>query len=523
MLLIGGTWRLALAAAMPIPSRDGVTFLRHAEAIALDAGAALRDRELVQHPLFPLLIAGLGVSLPAVPPAPDNPEHLLRTGQVVSLLSGAAVIMLCAGLSRRVAALLMPEASAAAHRLAGLWGGLIAVLLPLNTWLSADVMSDQLHAAFYLACLSVALHGPCPRAGLASGLFGGLAFLTRPEGAVAGAAAGLGMATDPRPRSMRGRAAALVAVLIGFLCCAIPYWQMSGRWSSKEDKQPLSEFVSTARGPGSVGVLAALERRDLSPVLAVPAAAWEVFRAGRVVVTLAGAIALVSWWRAILRSPLRMLLFAGLTHFALTAWLLYRHGYLSPRHELIVVLLLIPLAAAGLVQLAIRSWERRGGWLIVAAAAAVVVFPLAVYSLRVPNREAALLRPVALSLRADPELHGALLLGGSNHNRVAYFASMRFQPWPENLPDADARFAALRDHILHHRPRLVAIDVGRSDETGANSALLERLQTDLELSRHLHPREQNPAERAARDGIGLMLLDGLWTKPASQPGDAGVP
>lgn len=523
LLLIGAAWRLTLAAAMPIPSRDGVTFLRHGEALALDVGAALRNPELVQHPLYPLLVAGVRINLPAELHAPDSVDYWLRAGQSVSLSASVAVIALCAWLSRRTTALLTPAADAGAHRAAGLWGGLIAALLPLNTWLSADVMSDQLHAAFYLACLGLALHGPCPRAGLAAGLFSGLAFLTRPEGAVAGASAAIGMLSDSREKRAWMRIVAPILLVIGFLAVAIPYWELSGRWSSKEDKQPLSEFVSAHRGRASLGVLAALERRDLPPALTIPAAAWETLRAGRIVVTLAGLIALALWWRVVLKGPLRVLLFAGAAHFGLTVWLLHRHGYLSPRHELIVVLLLIPFAAAGLAQLAQRARARRWGRLVTTGAGIAVLLPLAIYSLRIPNREAALLRPVANALRADPALRGALLLGGSNHSRVAYFAGLRFQPWPENLAVPESRFQALREHILHHRPNLVAMDVGRSDETGENTALLERLRADPELGPRLRAREHGPAERAAREGIGLVLLEGVWTLHASQPDAVGVP
>ena len=73
---------------------------------------------------------------------------------------------------------------------------------------------------------------------------------------------------------------------------------------------------------------------------AAPLAAYETVRGGRVVVPLLALGSLVAWRRRLLVSPLLAYTTASAVHFSLTVMLLNRHGYLDPRHTLVVVLLL---------------------------------------------------------------------------------------------------------------------------------------------------------------------------------------
>lgn len=489
-------WRIALALAMPSLSRDGVGFCWFARDLGERGVAVIRDGDYDQHPLFPLLILAVQRVLASVG-APDAPLTWQRSGQLVALLGGMAVVVLCGVVAVRLARAL--GARADGDRI-GLWALLLAGVLPLGVGLSADVMSDTVHLAFYLAGVALLIRLQSARAALAVGLFGGLAFLTRPEGAVVALAGGAALAVQwlRGGAPLRASAARTAALLAGFLICAAPYWAALGKLSPKLEKEVVTEFV--VRGgpeerpradgqPALVSDQARLLRQRYAWYEALGQAAYQTLRGGRVVIPLLGLVALAPLLRRGLSAPLCGINACLATHFVLTAALALRHGYLDPRHTLVVVALLGVFAALVLVEWLNGIARRRWAALLRLGLALGCLSPLAIYALRVPNAHDGPLRSAGERLGALPgHVASRVLVGGSNEKRIAFYADCVFQPWAENEPTPERRLEALRHQVLDaagaSRPAYFAI-VTRADPGDENAELLAQFESLPDIRRSM--------------------------------------
>jgi len=475
VLLLAGVWRLVLAGAMPAVSRDGVTFCWYARDLGTQGSAYLRGPDARQHPLFPVLILAAQRTARALGAA-DTPLTWQRSGQLVSGLAGLAAVGLVGALTARlVRRLALPLDG----RLAAVLAMLLAALLDLNVWLSCDVLSDGPHLVFYLAAGLLLVQLESWRAAAACGLLSGLAFLTRPEGAVpllAGLVA-LGAARRQMPpRRLLARAGLL---LLGFLVCAVPYWTVVGRFSAKKDvleMLPTERAVATvadeAQGPSYA--LGKLELRDVRWYALLPVVLYELMHAGRVVVPLLALPPLLDLRRRLLAYPLAGLSACASGHLALTLVLLGRFDYLSTRHLLVPVMLLTPLAAMLLARVTTLLWQV--GWRRVAVlVVAVSVVPSALYALRIPNGQDGYLTDAAAWLTGhDPDIRACRLLSGSSPRRIAFYADMRWEFWAEQ-PEY---YAALTRLITRGGRGYFALEVGPGFERAGNRELLDKLLHD---------------------------------------------
>jgi len=484
ILTVAGVWRGVLAAAMPCLSRDAVLYCWYARDLGIHGPALLKSDEVQQHPLFPLTILGVQRALRTFGVA-DTPLAWQRSGQIVTWVAGMAVVvvagLLTARLVRRLELPLNPRST-------GLCAMVLAAVLPLNTWLSADVMSEQLHVALYLGGVILLLGLDRWKAALGCGVLSGLAFLTRPEGAVVCFAAFLVLLAQVRTRRLRVLAGRAAVLALGFLACAAPYVAVSGKLSPKLDKETLERFQASLGLPRPLNATepgwrqAALLRRDLDWYWLVPMALYTTFRAGRVIVPLLSLPALLSLRRRLRQAPLLGIGVCMVTHFSLTVILLERHGYLAPRHTLVVVMLAVPFAAMFLMH-ALHELSARGRPRIARAFAALCILPLVIYSLRVPNAADAFIAEAARWLcQHDPQVESRLLLGGSSQRRLAFYAGMRMQYWPENEPTLERQFAELRAHLVGSRPDYFAIESGPGAERAGNDQLLESLRADEQVA-----------------------------------------
>lgn len=538
LLLIAAAWRLSLAAAMPVPSRDAVVFCEYARALNTRGLAHLRAPETRQHPLYPLLIVG-AARVAQAGGAPDTPLTWLRSGQAVALLAGLAVVVLTGLLTlRTIRSLDLPLDA----RVCALLAMALAAVLDLNTWLSADAMSDEVHLAFYLGAVILLLRLRSPVAALACGVLAGLAFLTREEGflpllaGLAAIAAGwragrvpvrapAGPATaataPPAGLDTRRALAGAAALLLGFLACAAPYWTAVGRFSTKKDWR---DVLEAERGPGTAAAadhrsgrvneddglsipirlhVAKLELIEPAWYALVPIVVERTFRAGRVVIPLLAVLPLVNLRRRLLGPVLVGLTTCLAGHFVLTCVLLERFGYLHPRHALVTVHLLVPFAAMLLGRLVQLQRERRRPGLAVALIVAALL-PGALYARRVPNAaDTHLAEAVRWLVADDAQGHAQRLLGGSSTRRIAFLADLPWEQWYEEADDT----AGLAEQILAGPPGYFAIELaaaGRepdSFELRGNRALLERLVGDARVAPRLRL-----AHTVARAGGGELRL-----------------
>lgn len=476
-LLVAAGWRLFMAASMPCIARDGVRYCGLAQMLANDGIAALRDARFEQHPLYPAALLG-AERLFATLGAADQPMTWQRAGQSVALLSGMAVVALVAALTFAISRGVAAPVAALTAAACGAW---LAALLPLNIWLSADVMSDQLSAALIVlgALLLTRLAGV--QMALYCGLTSGLAFVTRPEGGIILVAGMIVLASQWRDGLLRflQRGATLGA---GFLLMTAPYWALSGQLSPKSDKERVEEFVPAATvEPHSQH--GALTRTRVSWAEAALIALYQSGRAARVSVALLAIPALLhlrrSWAAPAMLGPLAVVVL----HFCLMTALQARHGYLDPRHALPLVLLLTPFAGMFLG----CAWEqasRRGGlWAAVLITGASLA-PLVAYSTRVPNSPDAGLPRLAEWLQsAEPLRPEMRLLAGASERRIGFYAGLTPHPWAENLPTVEERVADLTRELLEsgagYRPSFFAIETGVDDERRANAEIFQLLQRSV--------------------------------------------
>lgn len=485
-IVVGFGWRLGLALARPVLARDGVTFCWYAEALGEQGLAYLREPGTEQHPLFPALILGLERLLAAFGAA-EGPLLWEWSGQLVALAAGTVVIALSAMLAYDVARRLAVPFPAG--RVA-VWAAWLAALLPLNTWLSADVMSDQVQLAFYLGAVVLLVRGSARGVLLASGLCAGAAFLTRPEALSLVIVAGVTLAFTRWYGKWPRRLGGLGAWLAGFLVLAAPYWVMTGSLSPKKDLGDVLEQEAAVapvleRGAatdviagGEAGlllaqavVLAKLERLPNDPVSVGLDVAEKLARSTRVVILVLAGVALWHarrrWWR----DPLLPLVAGFGVHLALAVLLRYEWQYLSPRHLLIAVSLLLPLAALTLAGVPGFLAARGPRWLGPVIYVFVLV-PLVGYSLRVPNGHEDYLRTAAALVQSEPvyrRVAEPTLVSGSSPRRIAFYADLEWVAWHEDPELPHVLVRTLREK----RPAFWAIETGDGFETRGNAAVLE--------------------------------------------------
>lgn len=138
-------------------------------------------------------------------------------------------------------------------------------------------------------------------------------------------------------------------------------------------------------------------------------------------------------------------------------------------------------------------------------AVVMLMSPLAIYSLRIPNGAESFLRDAARWLNEQgPAVRGRLMVSGSSPRRVAFYAGLRHQAWPEN----EGSYNALSEHLLHFRPQYFAIEDGPGRERTGNADLMKRLGQDeriapfcLTIQRFATPR-----------GDALVLYAFAWPK-----------
>lgn len=478
ILVVGGVWRAVLAFELPAVSRDGVVFIQYARALGEHGPAFLRDPSAQQHPLFPILLLA-GQRLAAAAGAPDTPILWQTVGQVICWIAGMAVVVLCGAIATR---LTVELALPLDRRVAALGAMALAALLDFNQWLSADVMSDQVHLALYLGAVLLALRLASVARAAACGMLTGLAFLTRQEGFLPLIAALFAMLLMMQRVGWRAATARSAALVVGFVLLAGPYWATVGRFSTKKDPAewfggeraswPAPDGSSLAYG--GAPSLAKLELLDLPWYDLLPNVLYTILRAGRVVIPLLALPPLLSLRRRLLEPPLAVVMTCIGGHLAMVTLLLDRYHYLHQRHTLVIVGLLTIFAALLVARLLDYARQHRSATLALVVAA-VALGPLVPFALRVPNRQEAYLRTAAEWLTS--QYHAArelVLLSGSSGRRIAFYADTRWELWSETPDDA----TGLAQQMRAIGRGVFAIETGDGFERRGNDALLHQMVSE---------------------------------------------
>lgn len=501
ILVFMAAWRITTMARMSGITRDGAVFCWYAHDLGQQGWHYLQSPAAHQHPLFPtclLVTQRIAQSLGA----PDTPLTWQYSGQTVALLAGLTVIILAGALTARLVHHLALPINA---RIAVPLAMLLAGLLDLNIWLSADVMSDQIHLAFYLGAVFLLLRFESSAAAAGVGLLAGLAFLTRQEGFVpilGGLyllALRVARAAAAQRRAVLTRAATHAALLIlAFLVVASPYWFAVGSFSRKKSlddllKSPPEQTISGVNQVSTTGghspaletrqeeqpaVLhfARLERLDVPWYLVLPRVLERLLRAGRVIVPFLALIPLITLRRQLLGPVLGGATTCAAAHLALTCLLISRFGYLAPRHLLVIVMLLTPLAALLLARIYTLIADVKGRY-IASAITALFFLPLLPYALRVPNEQAAHIYAAAHWLnQRDPHVASRDLISATMGIPIAFYTDMHWREW--DTPDHPAELINLLntgDYEYYALELPPTADTGDHFEREGNRQLLRKV------------------------------------------------
>ncbi len=340
-----------------------------------------------QHPGYPLTIWAM--SIPVRAALGCTPESMQLSAQLASNLAAVLLVIPMFYLGK-----------AFFDRRVGFWTALLFQLLPVVSHHLADGVSEPLYLLLGSSTLLCAVEGfrrqSQWRFGLA-GAFGGMTYLTRPEGVLLLAAAGLvllAMAVLGAWRSWwRGALACGASMTLAAVAVGSLYFLATGHFTNKPSlglmigRQQAQRQPPSAVQSGSDDDSAALETAvstvvAQSSALPLTASVWaaSIRRGGTlpdrlcrggvaIVAELAQLYHFVGWlptvlgfawhWRRLRRAPelWMVAIFAGLL-FAVMLMLVVNVGYVSDRHLMTLVLLGCPAMAAGCLELParLRDW-----------------------------------------------------------------------------------------------------------------------------------------------------------------------
>lgn len=394
LMLLSGGMRAWLIQHTEVAARDSIGFIRYALELERLPWAEVVNHSQ-QHPGYPAFM--LLVSWPVRSFAGETSAHSMQvSAQLTSALAGVLLVIPMYYLGRQFF-----------ETKVTFWGVALFQCLPV----SSRVLADGLSEGTFLLLLVTALlfgvlaigRGSAWLAGLC-GFCGGLAYLTRPEGALAVIAAIIvlaGVQLVPRWRHPWSRwALSFTTLVVAALVAGSPYYAVTGRFTKKPtperllEPQALSPVVPVGQGKPVIasvmGIYAPSGLKDRK-VWAVQAILSEVIRSYQYV--LAVPVLLGLWWFRGLAFKIPgtwVVLILVLLH-SLVLWRLGSVvGYVSDRHTLIIVLCGSFTGAAAVIQLGYslarflvpsdateeeksQAATARGGWLALTLLAGLLI------------------------------------------------------------------------------------------------------------------------------------------------------
>ncbi len=349
-----------------VAARDSIAFIRYAWRLDHEPLTHVL-KESLHPPLYPLTVLGASVLLR---PWYDGPQVLLMqySAQVASTLAGLLLIFPMFYMGKRLF-----------NRLVGFWSALLFQCLPVGSRALSDGLTEGLFLLLIATGLLLALRAFRTGSALCFGLIGlcaGLAYLTRPEGAMLLVAAGLVLMTARRCSAFDWtrfqRLRCLASLGLAALAVSLPYMVCIGGITKKTTGIWIIEWftqrahaVEISTEPGR-GISAA---KSASPLLAEFSQDWKEYHhvaklswAFRAICREAGKsfhyiawlpMLLGLWWFRRLwneQPGVRVLLVLCVLHLLLVLRVAVVAGYVSERHTLLLVLCGCPWAIAGTIE-----------------------------------------------------------------------------------------------------------------------------------------------------------------------------
>jgi len=238
IVVVAAGLRVVQAARLECISRDGAFFVRFARELAIDPRLYMREESKQPGYSFALLWTERSVGRLL---SGDAVLAWERSGQLVALVAGIAVVPLVYLLGRRV---FDARIGLIAAGLAAVWSQAVD--------LSADVLSDMPHLSLYLAAMLAVLallKSGRPAWAVLAGVCAGAAFLFRLE------ALGLPIASTVvlywKPgEAQRRRVVASILLLVSFGATVAPYVAVTGTLTHKKSIPQLLESPADAAAMG---------------------------------------------------------------------------------------------------------------------------------------------------------------------------------------------------------------------------------------------------------------------------------
>ena len=362
LLVISGAVKGWLLFHTEVPAKDGIGFIQYAARLRQEPwGQVLRQTQ--QHPLYPIHIRVTAELVEAVAGETSSTTWQL-SAQLPNALAGILLVVPLYLLGREVFG-----------RRVGFWAALLFQVLPVPARVTADALSEGVYLFWSAVALWAAVRGLRTRAPgwfALAGVAGGLAYLTRPEGALVVCAAGF-LAVALRVLGawpvgwVRGFACGS-CLAVATLATVLPYWLTIGGLSVKPSfHNVLQADAGRSEGAptgGSPTLLLASrftpgvdgkEWGEVSVWFALYEVVDEVCKGFHYVLWVPALVG-VWWFRRRLRtSPgFALLVFLGLLHLLVLWRLAVVNHYVSERHTVLLVLCGTIVAAAALFEAAER-------------------------------------------------------------------------------------------------------------------------------------------------------------------------
>lgn len=361
LVLLGVGLHVWMIGHTAVVARDSIGYIRYAMLLEqLPWTEAIRKME--QHPLYPAYLLAVSVPVRALAGGTTAAAMSLSC-QIASSLAAVLLVFPMYYLGR-----------ALFDRRTGFWGAMLFQCLPICVQVTSDGLSDALFLLLTTTGLCFAVVAMQRRSGwafLLAGLATGLAYLTRPEGALVAVAALLVLgAVQWRPQlrwTWRQGLTGAASLLTGAAVVALPYMAVVGGLSNKPTAKKLlapqvqddaprpawqtsaSETIPLATAPLAIWWIDQNREGAPPPLWVAKTLAAETLHAFHYFAWLPALLGL--WWhRERLRTDPGMWVVLVLCGMLLV--ILFRVltvvQYLSERHTLLLVLAACIWAAAGL-------------------------------------------------------------------------------------------------------------------------------------------------------------------------------
>jgi hypothetical protein len=341
-----------------IIAKDGVTFIKYAKQI--EAAPVKTMVNEFQHPGYPLLIL---TAHKATQFLHQNISILswIYCGQSITLIFRLLAITTLYFIGKQLFGAKL-----------SFWGVLILILLPKPAEYGSDALSDWPHLFFFTAGLLLLFKGAANKRwwifGFA-GLAAGAGYLIRPECAMlvvlGGLWLGLQLLWSKRTMSINKVLPAIALLIIGFLIIAGPYMKLKGAIFPKKDVGRFTQDLQQEEVCLTSGQITsdATEASTFTPTNTVKAFGKLVGNIGETLMWFfvpALLIGMCKWFKGRKwYEPEKFFVIAIIVlNVPVMIWLYCKHGYMSDRHTLPLLIIPILYAPVGLQELAIWLRDR---------------------------------------------------------------------------------------------------------------------------------------------------------------------